>query len=47
MENLLNGKKWEGTLNSEIERIWSLGKCVIFDLDVRVGMNLIGDKEFL
>lgn len=29
-----------GTLNSEIERIWSLGKCVIFDIDVKGGMNL-------
>ena len=24
-----------GTLKSEIERIWSLGKCIIFDIDVK------------
>jgi guanylate kinase len=29
-----------GTLISEIERIWSLGKHVIFDVDVKGGLNL-------
>ncbi|MNJ88821.1 Guanylate kinase [compost metagenome] len=29
-----------GTLNSELERIWSAGKTVIFDVDVVGGLNL-------
>jgi guanylate kinase len=29
-----------GTLKSEIERIWSLGKTVVFDVDVVGGLNL-------
>jgi guanylate kinase len=29
-----------GTLKSEIERIWQLGKHVIFDVDVKGGLNL-------
>lgn len=29
-----------GTLNSEIERIWAEGKCVVFDLDVEGGLRL-------
>ncbi|GJM27538.1 MAG: guanylate kinase [Cyclobacteriaceae bacterium] len=29
-----------GTLKSEIERIWSTGKNVIFDVDVKGGINL-------
>ncbi len=36
-----------GTLKSEIERIWSMGKNVIFDVDVKGGLNLkkyFGDK---
>lgn len=36
-----------GTLVSELERIWSLGKTVIFDVDVVGGLNLkqiIGDN---
>jgi len=36
-----------GTLKSEIERIWKLGKNVIFDVDVKGGFNLkkyFGDK---
>lgn len=32
-----------GTLKSEIERIWSEGKHVIFDVDVKGGLNL---KEY-
>ena len=36
-----------GTLKSEINRIWEQGKCVIFDVDVKGGINLkkhFGDK---
>lgn len=33
-----------GTLRSEIERIWSMGRHVIFDVDVVGGLNL--KKEF-
>jgi guanylate kinase len=36
-----------GTLKSEIQRIWDLGKNVIFDVDVKGGLNLkkyFGDK---
>ena len=36
-----------GTLKSEIERIWQLGKDVIFDVDVKGGLNLkkyFGDR---
>lgn len=36
-----------GTLKSEIERIWNEGKDVIFDVDVKGGLNLkkyFGDK---
>lgn len=36
-----------GTLKSEIERIWNAGKNVIFDVDVKGGLNLkkyFGDK---
>lgn len=36
-----------GTLKEEIERIWSIGKHVIFDVDVKGGLNLkkyFGDK---
>ena len=29
-----------GTLNSEIERIWALGKNVIFDIDVAGGLRI-------
>lgn len=32
--------KFYGTLRSEIDRIWALGKNVIFDLDVQGGINL-------
>ena len=31
-----------GTLRSEVERIWSEGKTVIFDMDVVGGLNLKG-----
>lgn len=36
-----------GTLMSEIQRIWALGKVVIFDIDVQGAINLkskLGDK---
>lgn len=36
-----------GTLKAEIERIWSLGKHVVFDVDVKGGLSLkkyFGDK---
>lgn len=29
-----------GTLRAEVERIWNKGHCVIFDVDVKGGMNL-------
>ncbi len=29
-----------GTLKSEVERIWALGKHVIFDIDVKGGLNI-------
>ncbi len=29
-----------GTLRSELERIWSMGKYVLFDVDVKGGINL-------
>jgi guanylate kinase len=38
-----------GTLKSEIERIWSEGKAVIFDVDVIGGLNIkrqFGDSAF-
>lgn len=36
-----------GTLKSEVERIWNEGKTVIFDVDVKGGLNIknyFGDK---
>ncbi|NRB50342.1 MAG: guanylate kinase [Saprospiraceae bacterium] len=33
-----------GTLRSELERLWSLGKCIIFDIDVQGARNL--KKQF-
>lgn len=33
-----------GTLKSEVERIWALGKAVIFDIDVIGGLNI--EKQF-
>ncbi|MGE0091125.1 MAG: guanylate kinase [Bacteroidales bacterium] len=32
--------RYYGTLKSEVERIWSLGKVVVFDIDVKGGVNL-------
>jgi len=32
--------KYYGTLKSEVERIWELGKVVIFDVDVKGGISL-------
>ncbi|WP_370456884.1 guanylate kinase [Apibacter sp. B3546] len=36
--------RYYGTLHSEIERLWNQGKHVIFDIDVRGGLNL--KKQF-
>lgn len=33
-----------GTLYSELERIWANGKCVLFDIDVKGGLNI--KKQF-
>lgn len=33
-----------GTLNSEVQRVWSSGKAVIFDVDVKGGINI--KKQF-
>jgi guanylate kinase len=36
-----------GTLKAEIDRIWELNKCVLFDVDVKGGINIkkmYGDK---
>ena len=38
-EEVYNGVLY-GTLKSEIERLWSLGKHVLFDIDVKGGMNI-------
>lgn len=38
-EEVYNGNYY-GTLKSEIERVWSLGKHVVFDVDVKGGLNL-------
>ena len=38
-----------GTLKSEVERIWTKGHVIIFDIDVQGGVNLkriFGDKAF-
>jgi guanylate kinase len=37
------GGNFYGTLKSEVERIWSLGKTVMFDVDVVGGLNI---KEY-
>lgn len=29
-----------GTLKSEVERLWALGKCIIFDVDVKGARNI-------
>ncbi len=29
-----------GTLKSEVERLWALGKCIIFDVDVKGATNI-------
>lgn len=38
-EEVYSGTKY-GTLRSEVERLWGLGKAVIFDIDVVGGLNL-------
>ncbi|MES2627420.1 MAG: guanylate kinase [Bacteroidota bacterium] len=45
-EEVYSGTKY-GTLKAEIERIWKMGKHVIFDVDVVGGLNLkkyFGDR---
>lgn len=32
--------QYYGTLKREIERLWSLGKCIIFDVDVKGARNI-------
>lgn len=32
--------RFYGTLKSEVQRIWSLGKAVVFDVDVMGGINI-------
>ncbi|MBL7815280.1 MAG: guanylate kinase [Saprospiraceae bacterium] len=32
--------QYYGTLKSEMERLWSLGKCIIFDVDVKGATNI-------
>jgi guanylate kinase len=34
------GGNFYGTLKSEIDRIWAMGKVVIFDVDVEGGLNI-------
>lgn len=34
------GGNFYGTLKTEIDRIWSLGKAVLFDVDVEGGLNI-------
>lgn len=29
-----------GTMYAEIERLWALGKCIVFDIDVKGAMNI-------
>ncbi|MCU0416999.1 MAG: guanylate kinase [Cytophagaceae bacterium] len=39
--------RYYGTLRSEIQRLWDMGKHVLFDVDVKGGLNLkkqFGDK---
>lgn len=38
-EEVYNGNYY-GTLKSEIDRLWSIGKHVVFDVDVKGGLNL-------
>ena len=32
--------QYYGTLRSEVERLWALGKCIIFDVDVKGACNI-------
>jgi guanylate kinase len=34
------GSNFYGTLKSEVDRIWAMGKAVIFDVDVEGGLNI-------
>jgi guanylate kinase len=40
--------RYYGTLRSEVQRLWDMGKHVIFDVDVKGGLSLkqqFGDKD--
>jgi guanylate kinase len=32
--------QYYGTLKKEVERLWQLGKCIIFDVDVKGALNI-------
>lgn len=32
--------QYYGTLKKEIERLWQLGKCIVFDVDVKGALNI-------
>ena len=32
--------QYYGTLKKEVERLWALGKCIIFDVDVKGAINI-------
>jgi guanylate kinase len=32
--------QYYGTLKKEVERLWALGKCIIFDVDVKGALNI-------
>jgi guanylate kinase len=38
-EEVYDGQYY-GTLRSECERLWALGKCIVFDVDVKGAMNI-------
>lgn len=38
-EEVYDGQYY-GTLKREIERLWQLGKCIIFDVDVKGALNI-------
>jgi guanylate kinase len=38
-EEVYDGQYY-GTLRSECERLWALGKCVVFDVDVKGALNI-------
>ena len=38
-EEVYDGQYY-GTLRSECERLWALGKCIVFDVDVKGALNI-------